>query len=458
MKRLLLVILLPVLAGAMESNLARPWGDGCSRPHNSDLVFTSCQAPEMLFPAVEQLLVDCRVGKRVIGLTWTLARNRFRASFREGVGDPSPANTFRIVVDTDGLYPGFYDLRVAADTGLPKPVTGICTFGYRVDDIPLTTNRPADLAAFWDTAKAEIGAVPLDAREEDQWQTFDAAAIGRYNVENAALPADYDPTGHRAETVESVKVSFAGPAGGRVYGWLARPVGEGPFPVLLVLPGAGYNARPRPLEHARHGYLALDIQIHGQDVDLDEYERLPGYQRKEHVYEPVEAHYFRHVFQRVLQAINYLASRPDADIDRLAVCGGSQGGYLSIVAPALDPRIRAAVPAITAFGYVSYQRWVEEAGKDGTGMDRAAPPMPPDTPEYRCRAYYDPANLAPDIRCPVFMNSGLIDPISPAAQVWAVYLQVGSADKTLVPLPGLGHDWSAEFDRRAWRWLEDKLR
>ena len=51
----------------------------------------------------------------------------------------------------------------------------------------------------------------------------------------------------------------------------------------------------------------------------------------------------------------------------------------------------------------------------------------------------------------------LIDYVSPPSHVWADFLRLGSKDKSMTPLPGLGHDWSAEFDRRAWRWLDSKL-
>ena len=91
------------------------------------------------------------------------------------------------------------------------------------------------------------------------------------------------------------------------------------------------------------------------------------------------------------------------------------------------------------------------------GMDRDTPPPLDDTPEGRGQGYYDAMNFAPDIECPVFMNAGLIDPISPPSGSWAVFNQIGSKDKTLTPLPGMGHDWSAEFDRRAWRWLGKEL-
>jgi cephalosporin-C deacetylase-like acetyl esterase len=55
----------------------------------------------------------------------------------------------------------------------------------------------------------------------------------------------------------------------------------------------------------------------------------------------------------------------------------------------------------------------------------------------------------------VMMNAGLVDPVSPPSHVWAAYNRLGTANKSITPLPGLGHDWSAEFDRRAWRWLNE---
>ena len=91
--------------------------------------------------------------------------------------------------------------------------------------------------------------------------------------------------------------------------------------------------------------MALDIQVHGQDVDLKEYPKLPGYYDNP-VYEPAAAYYYYNVYLRCLQAVNYLLSRPDVDPKRLVVVGGSQGGHLSIVLAGLDPRIAAAVPSI----------------------------------------------------------------------------------------------------------------
>ena len=67
-------------------------------------------------------------------------------------------------------------------------------------------------------------------------------------------------------------------------------------------------------------------------------------------------------------------------------------------------------------------------------------------------------NYAQDIKCPVMMNGGLIDPVSPPFSVWAVYNRLGTADKAIVAIDGHGHDWSGAFDCRAWKWLDGVLK
>jgi cephalosporin-C deacetylase-like acetyl esterase len=474
----------------MNLNLAVPWGDKCSPPQTPYLAFYSPQSAEMLFgpemlgPRQSSLEFFCQAGLRSVGLTWTLHRNMIIKPFRAGKAEPLLANRYRIGIAPQDLPPGFYDLKVVLDTGMEtkeakdardrRPVTGICTFGWRAGEMAVQDTRPADFTSFWDKAKASLTRIPLDARNETPMMTFDRAQINAYNLSSACLPADYDPDGHKVEEVESCKISFAGPDGGRVYAWLAKPKGPGPFPAMLILPGAGFNARPRPLEHARHGYLAIDIQIHGQDVDLPKYPPLPGY-FDGFRFEPVEAYYYYNVHLRVIQAVNYLVSRADVDTRRIVAVGGSQGGRLGIVIAGLDHRIAAVVSAIANSPNYPHLHWVARCnGLDkpwdkasdpklqgrvkSDGMDLTGKPPVVTDADGRCLAYYDPMNFAPDIRCPLLMNGGLIDPVSPPFSVWAVYGRVVAPDKTLIPLPGSGHDWSAEFDRRAWRWLDERLK
>lgn len=467
-----LLMAMPLLA--MNLNVATPWSDTCSPPQTPYLSFSSSQNDNLLFRGGEKIELRCQAGLRAVALRWTLHRNMIHKPFRKGEAEALPGDRFVVRLDTAGLHPGFYDLKVELDTGITnadknplvtRPIRGVCTFGWNADQMAVADTRPADFTKFWDEAKAKLAKITLDARE-GPIETFGPKEINDYNVSSACLPPDYDPTGHRIERVESCKVDFAGPDGGRVYGWLAKPEGKGPFPAMLVLPGAGFNARPRPLEHARHGYVALDIQIHGQDVDMKEYPKLPGYY-SDPQYDPPSAYYFYNVHLRCLQAISYLLSRKDVDPTRLVLVGGSQGGRLGVVVAGLDSRVKAVVSCIANSPNHPHLRWVarcngyaEPDGKSdpnltpSDGMDLAGAPPVINDAISRCVAFYDPMNYAPDVRCPALLNAGLIDPVSPPFSIWAVFNRLGSADKTVVAIDGHAHDWSAEFDRRAWRWLD----
>jgi len=457
----------------MNLNLSMPYGQKCAPPQTPELVFYSHQSENLIFAGGQKIEITCQAGVRSVGLAWSLHRNMIAKPFLEGKAEALPPNRFKIVLSTAHLQPGFYDLKVKLDNGTDKPIDGVCVFGWKPESLPLRETRPADFQKFWETAIAEYARIPLDVRVEDEVQTFRGKEIDAYNVQHAALPPDYDPSGHKYEEVESCKISFAGPDGGRVYGWLAKPKGDGPFPAMLVLPGAGFGARPRPLEHARHGYVAFDIQIHGQDVDQQKYDRLPGYYENA-IFEPIEKFYFRNVYLRACRAVDMLCSRADVRKDRIAAVGGSQGGRLSVIVAALDKRVVAIVSCIANSPNFPHLHWVAKCNglncvsdnpsdpkfKDTPkfdGMDLVGAPPKVDDPEGRCSSYYDPMNFAPDVHCPVLMNAGLIDPVSPPFSPWAVFNRLGTSDKQIIPLPGLGHDWSAEFDRMAWQWLDQRF-
>lgn len=469
---LLSVGLLSTKAMAMNLNLTGTWGNKCSSPEKPELAFYSHTSETMLFDSGDKLKIYCQSGVKALSLTWSLHRNMVKTPFLTGTAQALPSNLFKISFDTAKLIPGFYDLRVKVDVG-EKPLDGVCVFGWKADQMPIRETRPGDFREFWNKAMAEYAKVPLDAKIETEVTTYKGKEINDYNALSACLPrTPYDPEGIKTDEVESFKISFAGPDGGRVYAWLAKPKGDGPFPAMLVLPGAGFNPRPRPLEHARHGYLAIDIQVHGQDVDLPKYEHLYGDDNV--IYDPVEKNHMMNLYLRAARAVDYLCSRSDVDKKRIATVGGSQGGRLSLVIPALDKRVAATVPSIAWGGNYPYLAWSAKCngianpedkswrpgyvfGPKTDGMELKGAPPQPDTPAAKCAAYYDPMNFVQDVKCPVFMNAGLIDYISAPSHVWATYMRLGSKDKTMTPLPGLGHDWSAEFDRRAWRWLDTKM-
>lgn len=485
---------------AMNHNLPWAWSNPprCSTPQTPLFAFFNRENADFMFRnGGGRIEVWCQAAVRTgSGLSWTLHHNQIVKPFRSGTAEALPGNLFRIDIGTADLKPGFYDIRVRLEglgydkiallhnpeTGKAElePPVGVCTFGWNPDSMPLVDEaayRPADFESFWAKAMEEYRTATLDLKVEDAPRVYTREEIDCYNIKGACLPPNFDPDGVKHDAVVSYKVSFAGPDGGRVYAWVARPQKEGSYPALIVYPGAGTGGRPRPLDHARHGYVAMDIQVHGHDVECDDSITYPWYNAPEETYSPrissVKDLVWYNLYRRALRAVDAVAALPCVDAGRIAVCGGSQGGRLSIVVAALDPRIKAAVPCIVNSPNMPHLYWTSRCNARARWWGNAPVADPPAemtdgtesyghftlaaTPELRALAYLDPMNFAPFAKCPAYFNGGLVDPVSPAYSTYAAYLRWGGGKKTFVAVPNHGHDWWAAFDRAAYRWLEKTL-
>ena len=486
---------------AMNHNLLKPWKNPprCSPPQTPLFAFFNRANSDFMFKnGGNKVEIWCQAGVRTAsGLSWSLHHNQINKPFCEGMAEAFAGNVFRIEIPTADLKPGFYDVRVKlvglgydriallhdAKSGkarLEAPV-GVCTFGWKPDEMPIVAEsdyRPKDFDAFWKSAMDEYRAIPLDLRIEEKPRTFTGEEIDRYNMECACLPPNFDLAGTKFNEVVSYKVSFAGPDGGRVYAWVARPKAEGVYPALIVYPGAGTGGRPRPLDQARHGYVAMDVQVHGLDVECDGKAKYPWYNApldtfSEEILSPKDLVWYN-LYRRAIRAVDALAAEPCADANRISVCGGSQGGRLSIIVASIDSRVKAAVPCIANSPNLPHLYWTKKCNAvrdwwskapvmnplakpvDGTesyGMFEAAA-----TPQMKMLAYFDPINFAPRAKCPAYFNGGLVDPSSPAYSTYAAYLRWGGKDKMFIAVPNHGHDWWAAFDRAAYRWLEKILK
>jgi len=365
--------------------------------------------------------------------SWALKENLAGTALLEGVAAQKMDGGFSVSLPVGGLRPGFFDLEITLRDDGPAPVDVATTIGWRVDEITPEDTTPAGLAEFWQGVAADIRDTALDLHIE-KIQVLRGREIDAYNRTQAGLPANYDPAGARCDEVEVGQISFTSPNGGRVHAWFAKPAGAGPFPGLLVLPGGGNNPRPAPVEHARHGWAAIDVQVHGLPVDYPYYPPLsvPSPAR-------VEEHDGFPIYRNALAAVGALAALPGVDPGRLAACGGSQGGRLTVVVAALDHRIRAGVAAIAHYADVNRIA----ALKHGLSA-----------PNFN--DWFDIANFAPLVRCPMLLNAGLLDRISPPSSIQNLYLRLAGR-REIVYLPNMGHDWSPVFDRKAWRWLSALL-
>ena len=437
---------------SMTCNISRPYSGenvtnkmpSFSRVRN-DMIFRKGDAIEIFaFPA-----------GRPISCTWSLSLNMVSKPLLSGDAETCMDQSVRILVPSEKLVPGFYTLKIHVNLSESKFLDGAAGFGYEIEGIKFTESNPADFESFWSKAKDSLSKIPLN-KEEMFIREMNDKEISEYNIKEASIPEKYDPQGVKAETVKLYKVKFDSAGGMRMHGWLAVPAGEGPFPGILVLPGAGCAKVPAPVEHARHGYVALMLQIHGMDVDQEKYETPKAYLKC--LGGKPEDEYYYNVILGCVQAINYLSARPDVDTKRLVVAGGSQGGFLSIATAALCPEIKALASAICYHGYWPYRDWAESMKKENSnGSDTAIPPFSRTDPRQNSLSYFDAMNFASMVKIPVIMDACLCDGPSPAVTVYAVFKSLDSKRKTIMWSPGTDHDIMFSFERLAWKFLDDEL-
>jgi cephalosporin-C deacetylase-like acetyl esterase len=155
------------------------------------------------------------------------------------------------------------------------------------------------------------------------------------------------------------------------------------------------------------------------------------------------------------QSAEYLTLRSDWDGKTLVVMGGSQGGMQALMTAGLHPKVTAALAIVPAgcdmlgpeVGRApGWPNWYSNTagGKDPKKVHEAS-------------RYYDVANFAPRIKCPVLVGLGLIDEVCPPAGICAAVNQI-IAPKEVIILPKAGHQddhgTHAAYNRRCYGvWL-----
>lgn len=317
--------------------------------------------------------------------------------------------------------PGF--LRCVASVEVNgKTYRGMATAAFAPDRITPTVTDPPDFDAFWEAGKAALAKVPLDARVTPMPERSTAKA-DVYQVEIASVGSGPDSRG-------------------KVYGVLCEPKTGDRLPALLVVPGAGMRPHTGMIEPCERGMITLQIGIHGIPVTFDQsfYTDLGnGALRGYYVYnlDDRERYYYRRVYLGCLRANDFLVTRPRWDGTNLAVTGGSQGGALSIVTAALDPRVKglaASYPALadmTGYKHGRAGGWPHMLRADQHGLH--------DTPQKLATVpYYDVVNFARRLRVPGIYSWGFNDETVPPTSSFAAY-NVITAPKRLLLAVTTGH-------------------
>ena len=317
-----------------------------------------------------------------------------------------------LTVRLGALKPGFYQVRLRDSVRW--------NIGVRPEAVVSAPDPQPDFDAFWAQTLAELAEVPLD-------------------VEWTEIPL------YSNELRTCYEVRYPSWGGGVSGGIISIPNAEGKYPVCLQYMGYGapvYYFDP----NAAADRIEFAVSIRDQGIFKEGQDRWidRGLSDK-------ETFYYRGAFCDAKRAVDFVASLDKADPERIVAIGESQGGALTFVAAALDTRIRAAAPAVPFLGdYPDYAKIVwwpvhevfEQA--DAEGIDR--------TELFRMLSYFDVKNFAPRISCPVYMSFGLQDPTCPPHTNFAIYNNLGTANRRYYCVPTCGHamwmepSWRAERD------------
>ncbi len=263
---------------------------------------------------------------------------------------------------------------------------------------------------------------------------------------------------YSTETVDVYLVTLTVGADGRnMNGYLTKPKDGKKHPVLFCPPGAGANKITPTTFYSDRGYIYMNINIHsGCNPELDDATYAEArkvaddYNRKG--IESRESYYYREVYAGCSRCVDFLMTLPDWDGRNVGVTGGSQGGALSIITAALNPHVTFCVPFYPALCDVLGFKHGRAGGWPKFFQKKSEKDGAEET-----LAYYDVANFARILKCPVFYSFGFNDNTCSPTSTYATY-NVIPTSKTLDITPSSGHWRFTDSNDKAMEWMQKQLK
>ena len=295
-------------------------------------------------------------------------------------------NTVQVPMTFDFPAPGFYrctfSQMVAGQMSEPRRFN----IGYAPEKIISPVDSKPDFQAFWEQTRRELNEVQPEFK-------MTLLKESSTKVKNA------------------YHVSMKSLGGVTVEGYYVAPVKKGKYPVIVSYMGYGSNAWI-PDTKSESEFAQFVLSVRGQGLQMrtnNPYGRM----WITHGLESKETYYYRGAFMDLVRAIDFVASRPEVDASNIFAEGGSQGGAFTMVACALDNRIKAAAPNVPFLSdYKDYFRIVNWPRGDFEQYLRENQSA---TWEhiYDVLSYFDVKNFARQIKCPLIMGIGLQDETCP---------------------------------------------
>ena len=309
-----------------------------------------------------------------------------------------------LVITTSLSKPGFAHIKVTILDDDGKPVEGVThTFdGGAGADIERIESYPApdDFRDFWAGAMKNLHDTPYTV-------TMTPLEIEEpYNVWKFELTT-FD--GERPST--------------GLIGW-RTDAGDGPLPATIGVYGYGFGPSGIPKQIMDQKRIFMIITRHGEEPrePQEYYEALKTNEMRGFCFRNNESLYgndFYKMLMRDQRAMQWMESLPNVNLDDIVANGGSMGGYRSIALAALDHHLASISADIPWCADLSGN---PKFGRLGGWR-----------PEFtETLGYFDAANLATLVECPISMCIGLGDYVCPPSTEMILYRNFNCTKKMTV--------------------------
>lgn len=281
-----------------------------------------------------------------------------------------------------------------------------------------TNPRPADFDAYWQEALAELDATGLEYQSQ---------------------AADF-----KAKGAQCSDLYFKGTRGAGIHCTLMMPEQmTAPVPGIVLF--HSYYGNTGSWAEKLHfvtslgcAVLAMDVRGQGglsEDV-VGGNETLYGQIVRGVEAPDPKALFYRDVYLDAVKAVRVLMSMDEVDENRIAVHGPSQGGALTVVAAALEPRVKLAAPV---YPFLSDFKRLQEMGLFTSAYDQFTrhfrfrdPLHERENAFYERLGYIDIQHFAPRIKADVLWFMGFKDDICPPSTQFAAYNKIESTKEMLI--------------------------
>lgn len=318
--------------------------------------------------------------------------------------------------------------------------------GFEPEKIRKGSPSPNDFDAFWADARARLAReVPLDAKM-------------------VRVPE------RSTKAFDFYRISFA-TFGRRVHGYMSVPTdkSKAPFPVDFGVNAAGFGGWTNDMRGEKNSIRVqfsvypfppdwrwkqngLEAKYKAMDAEVQSKYGVPRYCLAG-IAESREAYFFYPVILGIDRAVDWIAARPDVDRRRFCYQGTSQGGGFGFYLCGLNHTFtRAAfyVPAITdTMGYLKGR----QSGWPQVVENNSSTPARRVTAE-KWAPYFDGANFASRIACPVRVAVGFSDTTCPPCAVYAAYNEIKVKDKAIGNGIGMTHSCRGHFYSQFGNWAK----